>query len=122
MGYILVIHDNEEDLKNIRLFLTLSGYKIEASSSWEQARILFDGDPSCDLVITKVKMNETNGNDIANYIRNSQKTQIPVLAIGGTGDIIDRNLFNSVLLTPFKLKVLGETVATFLPPSMHSLR
>ena len=116
VGYILVIHDNEEDLENIRLFLTLSGYNIEASSSWEQARSLFHRDPSCDLVITKMKMNETNGNDIANYIRNSQKTQIPILAIGGTGDNIDRNLFNSVLITPFKLKVFGETVASFVPP------
>ena len=118
MGYILVIHDNEEDLENIRLFLTLSGYNIEASSSWEQARSLFHRDPSCDLVITKMKMNETNGNDIANYIRNSQKTQIPILAIGGTGNNIDRNLFNSVLMTPVKLKFLGETVASFLPPTI----
>ena len=118
VGYILVIHDNEEDLENIRLFLTLSGYNIEASSSWEQARRLFDRDPSCDLVIAKMKMKETNGNDIANYIRNSQKTQIPILAIGGTGNNIDRNLFNSVLMTPVKLKFLGETVASFLPPTI----
>ena len=77
----------------------------------EEACGFFDNDLNCDLVVTKVKMREINGNDIALYIRSPQKPQTPILAIGGIG-----NTINSVLRAPLKLKVLGERVASFLPP------
>ena len=122
MGYILVIYDNKRDLEKIRLLFTVFGYNIKAFSSWEEARCLFDEDLSCDLAITKVKMREANGNDIAYYIKNSQKAKIPILAIGNAEDNIFRDLFTSVLIKPFKLKVLRENVASFLPPPISSVR
>jgi hypothetical protein len=63
-----------------------------------------------------MKMRDFNGNDIAQYVRNSPKPQTPIVVIGSTADIIDRNLFNSVLMTPCKLKDLGETVYSFMSP------
>jgi len=116
MGYILVIYDDAEDFENVRLFLTFCGYKIEACSDWEEARSLFESDLNCDLVIAKAKIGETNGNDIARYVRNSRKSQTPIMAIGGPEDNIDPNLFSSVLTTPLKLKVLEENVASLATP------
>lgn len=115
MGYILVVHDNEEDLENIRMYLSFLGYMVEAACHGQEGCNLFDGSLECDLVITKVKMREINGNNIAQYIRNSQRPHTPIVAIASTGDNIDRNSFKSVLMTPLKLKVLGETVASFVP-------
>jgi hypothetical protein len=61
-------------------------------------------------------MREINGNDIAFYIRNSQESQTPIVVIGSTGDDIDPGLFNSVLMTPLKLKVLEQKVVSFVAP------
>jgi hypothetical protein len=38
------------------------------------------------------------------------------VAIGSTGDDIDPGLFNSVLMTPLKLKVLEQKVVSFVAP------
>jgi len=116
MGYILVIYDDADDLENVRLFLSFCGYKVEAYSNWEEARSLFNRELDCEFLITKGKMREINGNDIALYIRNSQKSETPIVAIGSTGDDIDPGLFNSVLMTPLKLKVLEQRVASFVAP------
>jgi CheY-like chemotaxis protein len=116
MGYILLVDDNATDRENIDLLLGVSNYRIEAFSSWEAARSLFDTDHDCDLVITRVKMSEIHGNDIAQYVRNSLRPQTPILGMSSPGDNIDRNLFNSVLEIPFKLGVLKDSVASFAAP------
>lgn len=116
MGYVLVVYDNVEDLKTVRLFLHVSGYDAKAFASWEEAREAFDGDPGCDLVIAKAKIGEVTASDIAQYIRNSRIPQTPIIAINSAGDDIDPDLFNSVLTPPFALKILGETVSSFVPP------
>ena len=116
MAYILVLKDNEENLDTIRKYLSFCGYRVEVASNIEEGRNLFDGGLDCGLVITKMKMRDFNGNGIAQYVRNSPKPQTPIVAIGSTGDIIDRNLFNSVLMTPCKLKDLRETGYSFMSP------
>jgi CheY-like chemotaxis protein len=115
MGYILVIHDDTEDLGTLRLFLSVFDYDVKVSSNWEEASALFDGDLNCDLIITKAKMNEIYGYDFARHVRNSPRPDIPILAIGSAENDIDPTHFNSVLETPFKLKILGDAVASFMP-------
>jgi CheY-like chemotaxis protein len=116
MGYVLVVYDNLEDLNNVRLFLHVSGYDAKAFSSWEEARKAFDGDSSCDLVITKARISGVTASDIAEYIKNSRIPQTPIIAINSAGDDIDPGLFNSILTPPFALKVLGEEVSSFVAP------
>lgn len=118
MGYILVINDDGEELEKIRLLLSVWGYRAKFFRNWAEARSSFDSDFDWDLVVTRVTMGEVNGNDIAQYIRKSRQPQTPILAIGRTGDNIDRNLFNAVLMTPCKLNVLGEKVAFLVPPPL----
>jgi DNA-binding response OmpR family regulator len=114
--YILVLDDDEEDLDMVRRYLSFLGYRVETACDAEEGCNLFDSDLDCGLVVTKMKVRDINGNDIAQYIRNSQRPQTPIIAIGRTGDNIDRSLFNSVLMTPCKLKLLGETVSSFMSP------
>jgi CheY-like chemotaxis protein len=116
MKHIFVLHDDEEDLDMIRKYLSFLGYKVEAACNGQEARNLFYREPDCGLLITKIKMPDLEDNDIAQYIRNSQKAQTPIVAIANAGDNIDPNLFNSVVMTPCKLKVLGETVSSLIPP------
>ena len=116
MGYILVLDDNEEDLDVTQKYLSILDYKVEGAYSGEEGCRLFGRDQDCGLVITTMKLGNINGNDIARCIRNSTKPLTPIIAIGDTGDTIDQNLFNSVLMMPFKLKALGESVSSLMPP------
>ena len=116
MACILVLHHNDEDLGLIRRYLSFLGYKVEEARTGEEACNLFDKDQDCGLVITTMKVQDIGGNDLAKYIRNSRNSHTPIVAIGTSKDNIERDLFNTVLMTPLKLKVLGDSVSSFLPP------
>jgi DNA-binding response OmpR family regulator len=100
----------------VRRYLSFLGYRVETACGAEEGCNLFDNDLNCGLVITKMKVGDINGNDIAQYIRNSQQPHTPIIAIGRAEDDIDRCLFNSVLMTPCKLKLFGESVSSFMFP------
>ena len=113
MEYILVVDDNEENLKAMRMFLTFLGYKVKEASNGEEAVRLLDTDAKVDFVITDIAMPRMNGNDVARYIRNSKRPKTPIVAITGLSDGIDRGLFNSILVKPYKLQTLAEEIASF---------
>ena len=72
---------------------------------------LVDSGCECDLVITDSTMLRLNGNAVARHIRSSDRQDTPIIAITGFGeDAIERQLFNSVLVKPFKLDVLFGAV------------
>jgi len=113
MEYILVIDDNEENLRAMRMFLTFLGYKVKEASNGEEAVRFLDTDVKVDFVITDIAMPGLNGNDVARYIRNSQRSGLPIVAITGAIADIDRGLFNSILVKPYRLRTLAEKIASF---------
>jgi hypothetical protein len=50
---------------------------------------------------------------VQEYIRNSQRSGVPIVAITGAIGDIDRGLFNSILVKPYRLRTLAEKIATF---------
>ena len=121
MEYILIIDDNEENLRAMRMFLTLLGYKVKEASNGEEAVRLLDTGLKIDFVITDIAMPRMNGNDVARYIRNSKRPRTPIVAITGFSDGIDRGLFNSILVKPYKLRTLAEEIASFAQGNNWSL-
>jgi len=114
MEDILVVDDNEENLRAMRMFLTFLGYKVKEASNGEEAvRLLDTGVKRIDFVITDIAMRGLNGNDVARYVRNSQSPRTPIVAITGYSDDIDRGLFNSILVKPYRLRTLAEKIASF---------
>ena len=114
MEYILVIDDNEENLSATRMFLTVLGYKVKVASNGEEAVRLLDTGLKIDFVITDIAMPRMNGNDVARYVRSSQRPRTPIVAITGSPDDIDRGLFNSILVKPYKLRTLAEKISSFM--------
>jgi len=117
MEYILVVDDNEENLRVMRMFLTALGYKVKVALNGVEAVRLLDTGLKVDFVITDIAMPGLNGNDVARYVRNSQRPRTAIVAITGSPDDIDRGLFNSILVKPYKLRTLAEKIASFTQES-----
>ena len=117
MARILVIPDDDtvhQNLDMVRTYLSVCKWEVRVFRGLEEARIYFEEDGAvCDLVVA---MGKTNGSDIARFIRHSQRPRVRVLAICGQGENIDPTLFDSSLIMPFKLRLLGETVASLMAP------
>jgi len=118
MEYILVVDDNEDNLRVMRMFLTALGYKVKVALNGVEAVRLLDTGLKVDFVITDIAMPGLNGNDVARYVRNSPRPRTPIVAITGSSDDIDRGLFNSILVKPYRLRTLAEKIASFTQGSI----
>ena len=76
----------------------------------------FEGNEKLGLVITDIRMPIMNGNDVARKIRNSPKPETPIVAITGSQFVqeIERELFNSILIKPFRLETLVDVIKSFM--------
>ena len=111
MGRILLIDDNCQILTCLSQALKHVGHEVEGACDGDEGIELIDSGYNCHLVITDITMPRVNGNAVARHIRSSDRQDTPIIAITGFGeDAIERELFNSVLVKPFKLDVLFGAV------------
>jgi two-component system cell cycle sensor histidine kinase/response regulator CckA len=111
MGRILLIDDNCQILTSLSQALKNVGHEVEVACDGDEGIELIDSGYNCDLVITDITMPRVNGNAVARHIRSSDRQDTPILAITGFGeDAIEWELFNSVLVKPFKFDVLFGAV------------
>ena len=111
MGHILLIDDDCQILTSLSQALKRVGYEVEVACDGDDGIELIDSGYNCDLVITDITMPTVNGNAVARHIRSSDRQDTPIIAITGFGkDAIERELFNSVLVKPFKLDALFGAV------------
>jgi DNA-binding response OmpR family regulator len=111
MGHILLIDEDCQILTSLSQALKHVGYEVEVACDGDEGIELIDSGYNCHLVITDITMPRVNGNAVARHIRSSDRQDTPIIAITGFGeDAIERELFNSVLVKPFKLDVLFGAV------------
>jgi two-component system cell cycle sensor histidine kinase/response regulator CckA len=114
MDNILVIDDEDMVLNFLRNTLEYLGYSVTVAHDGEEGVEFFNNGYNFGLVITDISMPRMNGNAVAKCIRSSDKSDIPIVAITGSGEEdIDRELFNFVLLKPFDTDVLADVVRSF---------
>ncbi|MBW1825303.1 MAG: response regulator [Deltaproteobacteria bacterium] len=121
MHHILVIDDEQIFLGFLGQTLTLMGYRVKTANSGEGAiEILRDDhdfdlvDHDFDLVITDIVMPNIDGNAVAEYIRSSNRADTPIVAITGHSEIDNKELFNSILVKPFKIKELIAVIKSLI--------
>jgi len=114
MGPILVI-DNRYDIRNfLHKALSPMGYEVKGAHDAAEGIELFNNGCNFNLVITDINMPMINANAVAKHIKSSDKADTPIVAIIGSGDDdINRELFNFVLMKPFKLKTLIKVIRFF---------
>ena len=113
MALILVIDDQKSIRTIIAMVLKESGHEVRLAEDGKEGIELLNGPSEFDLVITDINMPNTDGNEVAKYIRTSCRSTIPVIAVTGFPEEAQTKLFDYAITKPFMLKNLCETVARF---------
>jgi DNA-binding response OmpR family regulator len=106
MEKVLVIDDEENILNIIRTLLIKQGFKVKVACDGMEGIELFDNGHDFDLVITDIRMPRANGNQVAKHIRDSDKSNTPIVAMSGYGNEIDKSLFDFSITKPFRLEII----------------
>ena len=114
MAHILVIDDQSSIRTILAMVLKDLGHEVKLAEDGQKRIQLFEGSSGFDLVITDINMPNEDGNEVAKYIRSSHRSTIPVIAITGFPEEADTELFDDMIIKPFKLEKLRETVARFV--------
>jgi two-component system, cell cycle response regulator DivK len=116
---ILVVEDNERNLKLIRDVLQFAGYEIVEASSGEQGVALAQAcDP--DLVLMDLQLPQMDGMEALRLLRESARTRdVPVVAVTAFAMKEDRERafgagFDGYLEKPISIRALPEQVRGFL--------
>ena len=113
MKSILIIDDEKILVDMFEKILSRFGYDVQIAQTGEEGIRLFES-KDYDLVITDVIMPEMDGNFIANYIRNSSKSYIPVIGMTGTPGYAEKDCFDALLSKPFSVETLVKSVENFV--------
>jgi CheY-like chemotaxis protein len=114
MALILVIDDQSSIRTILAMVLKDLGHEVKLAEDGQKGIQLLEGSSGFDLVITDINMPNEDGNEVAKYIRSSHRSTMPVIAITGFPEEADTELFDDMIIKPFKLEKLRETVARFV--------
>jgi two-component system response regulator ResD len=114
MNRILVIDDNHHIRSILSGLLNALGYDVEVAEDGEKGIKLFDEMGDFDVVISDIRMPNMDGNEVARYIRNSDKSSTPVIAITGFIEDLQMDMFDAFLSKPFNLRDLSHMVRSFV--------
>ena len=116
---ILVVEDNERNLKLIRDVLQFAGYEIVEAKSGEQGVALAQ-DCEPDLVLMDLQLPQMDGTEALRLLRESPRTRdVPVVAVTAFAMREDRERafgagFDGYLQKPISIRALPEQVRGFL--------
>ena len=115
MNTVLIVEDNEKNMKLARDVLQAKGYKtLEAVTGEDGVRLAKDNVP--DLVLMDIQLPGINGIDAFRQIRDDAKTaRIPVVALTASVTPTDRGAINAAgfdafVSKPINLKEFLDTV------------
>jgi len=110
MDKVLLIDDENAILSFLHDVLINLGYEVEIAHDGKEGVALFEDNQDLDLVITDIRMPRMNGNAVAKYIRSSDRSNIPIVAISGFANEIKKELFDLTIPKPFNLQELVDAI------------
>ena len=110
MHNLLIIDDEDNIIDLLQEYFSQLGYKVMSAKDGKEGIELFNSDADFDLVITDITLPGIDGNAVAKCIRNSQRSEVPIVAMSGYNDKADGELFDFTLEKPFNLKELMTVV------------
>ena len=97
MHRVLIIDDEDNIIDLLQEYFTQLGYTVMSAKDGKEGIELFNGDPNFDLVITDITLPGMDRNAVAKCIRNSQRREVPIVAMSGYNDKAEDNCFTSRL-------------------------
>ncbi len=124
---ILVVEDNERNLKLVRDVLEFAGFEVVTAATAEQG-VAMAGEHPPDLVLMDLQLPGMSGTEALRRLRGSPRTHaVPVVAVTAFAMKDDRaraldNGFDGYLEKPISVRDLPDQVRGFLPaqPSQPS--
>ena len=111
MKKILFIDDEASICEMISLFLGQLGYQVRVAHDGDQGIELLKNGESFHVVVTDIRMPNVSGNDVARYVRDARMSNLHLIAITGCIEDVEKNLFDYLLLKPFKVTELLGVIA-----------
>jgi len=122
MSLILIVEDNDKNLKLVRDVLQVKGYEtIESGTAEDGIRLAQERKP--DLILMDIQLPGMNGIEAIGVLRADPSTaSIPVVAVTASVMTHDRNLiteagFDGYVGKPINLKEFLDTVQRMLEKS-----
>src|SRR5215475_13020127 len=119
MSLILIVEDNEKNLKLVRDVLQVKGYKtLETGTAEDGIKVAVEQKP--DLILMDIQLPGMNGIEALKVLRADPATSaIPVIAVTASVMQQDRNLiteagFDGYIAKPINLKEFLDTVRAML--------
>ena len=119
MSTILIVEDNEKNMKLVRDILQHAGHAtLEAATGREGLRLAVEQRP--DLVLMDIQLPDIDGIDVLREIRRQAALDaVPVLAVSASvmpdeQQKIVSSGFDAFITKPINLKAFQETVERFL--------
>ncbi len=113
MSSILVIEDEKGILGFIEAVLSRQGHCVKTATDGKEGIRKFDGG-DFDMVITDVVMPEVGGLDVLKHIRDSSRHRVPIIGMSGTPWLMIGSDFDLVLVKPFSLQQLMDSVRSLM--------
>lgn len=115
MGRILVIDDNEGVRGVLSRILEEIGHDVAIADGGDKGIEIFNHRCRFDLVLTDIGLPGIDGNEVAKQIRESEPPKTPVIAMTSHQEMgFERDLFDSVLIKPFRLEALLDMIGSYL--------
>jgi DNA-binding response OmpR family regulator len=112
---VLVIDDEQMMVSLVQQALSEEEFYVDTALAGEDGLRKFDGG-EYDLVITDIRMPGTDGHQVVQRIRTSQRgATTPVIGISGTPRLLKDSAFDRILPKPFKIKALIDTARSLVP-------
>ena len=118
MALILVIDDQISIRTILAMVLKDLGHEVKLAEDGQKGIELLEGSADFGLVITDINMPNKNGNEVGRHVRNTYRSTIPVVAITAFPQEADMELFDDMIIKPFKLEKLRITVARLINRSL----
>ncbi len=106
---ILVIDDEKAVAKVICNALLRFGHRVITVGNGHEGIRLFDNE-DFNLVITEISMSVMSGHEVVRYVRNSKRTDTPVIGISGVPWGVRETEFDMAITKPFTIKCLYNAV------------
>jgi DNA-binding response OmpR family regulator len=110
---VLVIDDEKMVVSLVRQALSLEAFNVDTALAGDDGLRKFNGG-EYDLVITDIRMPGTDGHDVVQSIRASERGSTPVIGISGTPWLLKNSAFDRVLPKPFRIRNLIETARSLV--------
>ena len=114
MNSILIIDDDDHIGMILSQVLSDQDYQVQYAHNGKEGIKLFNSTCKFDLVITDIRMPEMDGNAVARHIKRSAEADTPIVAITGFSHEANAQLFDFILMKPFRLEALLKSVELFV--------